>query len=375
METNKKETALKNIENAIKKVQNKKETNMLFFVPDSKGTPIGTLSYIYGIALQLQEMGYNVKMLHGEKEFNGVGSWLGEKYANLTHYDTTKENVDISASDFLFVPDMMVSVLQKVKELPCKKILIFENFGYFVDTIPLGATLANYNIKDCITTSKTLEAKIKTYFPKINTFVVEPFIEDFFNKDEERKPNLIVNIISNDDRNINQIVKPFKWKSPIYNFVTFRYIHGRSHEEMAKYLKEGTVTIWIDTDTCFGYSAIESLACGNILIGKIPENIPDWMVDGNNDVKDCGIWFYNNDELPKILASVIQTVLYNKVPQVIFDNADKVVDKYRINNTERVNNFNSFVNDWIIKSRVEDLNKIKEEIEKEEEENEENNAQ
>mgnify|MGYP002520347908 CR=1 FL=1 len=36
-------------------------------------------------------------------------------------------------------------------------------------------------------------------------------------------------------------------------------------EDFAKYMSEGTITVWVDERTDFGYSALESMACGNIV--------------------------------------------------------------------------------------------------------------
>ena len=66
---------------------NKKESNIYFFVLDTKGNPSGSLAYIYNLALLLHNEGYKVSMLYQEQEeFVGVESWLGEKYASIPHY-------------------------------------------------------------------------------------------------------------------------------------------------------------------------------------------------------------------------------------------------------------------------------------------------
>ena len=53
---------------------------------DTKGNASGSLAYIYELASGLQDMGYNVGMLHSEEDFVGVNEWLGEKYAELPHF-------------------------------------------------------------------------------------------------------------------------------------------------------------------------------------------------------------------------------------------------------------------------------------------------
>ena len=66
-------------------------------------------------------------MIHNEKDFIGVGDWLGEEYANLPHANVEKENVSISASDFLFIPEIFANVMMQTKKLPCKRVILVQN--------------------------------------------------------------------------------------------------------------------------------------------------------------------------------------------------------------------------------------------------------
>lgn len=324
-------TALRNIESAIKNVE-KKNFKMLFFVADSKGTPVGSLAYTYELAYKLQELGYKVQMLYAGNDFVGVKNWLGEKYASLPHFNSLTDNIDVSPSDFLFIPELSTTIMEKTKDLPCKRIAVIQSLAYLFETIKMGSSLEALKIRDCITTSKLMEERIKTLFPYVKTYVVRPNVDEVFAPADKSK--LIVNIIAKDDTEINNIVKPFKWRYPVYDFVTFRFIKGRSREEEAQFLKEGVITVWVDERTDFGFTALEAMASGNIIIGKIPENTPEWMLDENNELLDNGVWFYKLTDLPEILASVIQTVLYNKVPAGLYENMKETLSYYT-NNKQR----------------------------------------
>lgn len=317
--------ALKNVESAIKNVE-KKNFKLLFFVADSKGTPVGSLSYTYELAYRLKELGYKVQMLYAENDFVGVKDWLGEKYASLPHFNSQKDNIDVSPSDFLFIPELFSNVMAKTKQLPCKKIAILQNFNYLTELIPLGSSWDSLGIRDCITTTNAMKERLLEVFPGTKTYVIRPSIDRAFSSDNKEK--LIVNIISKDENDINRVVKPFKWRYPIYDFVTFRYINGRSREEEAQYLREGAISVWIDEKTDFGYTPLEAMASGNIVVGKIPENTPEWMLDEKGELVDNGVWFYNMRELPGLLSSVIQTLLYNKIPQGLYENMQETLSRY-----------------------------------------------
>ena len=341
--------ALKNIESAIKNVE-KKNFKLLFFVADSKGTPVGSLAYTYELAYKLKELGYKVQMLYAENDFVGVKDWLGEKYASLPHFNSQKDNIDVSPSDFLFIPELFSNVMAKTKQLPCKKIAILQNFNYLTELIPLGSSWESLGIRDCITTSNSMKERVLEIFPGTKTYVIRPSIDSTFFSDNKEK--LIVNIISKDENDINSVVKPFKWRYPIYDFVTFRYINGRSREEEAKYLREGAISIWIDEKTDFGYTALEAMASGNIVIGKIPENTPEWMLDENGELVDNGVWFYKMRELPGLLSSVIQTLLYNKIPQGLYENMKETLSKYTAE--KQLDDINNVLNE-IFDTRTKEL--------------------
>ena len=111
MTTEKDKKAIERIKTEIDKID-KKLSKICFFVLDTKGTPSGSLEYIYKLAYILNEEGYDVNMLYqAEKDdkFVGVSEWLYEKYANLKHFNINDE-FEISPSDVLFIPEI----------LPCK---------------------------------------------------------------------------------------------------------------------------------------------------------------------------------------------------------------------------------------------------------------
>lgn len=318
-----------NIENI-----NNKSFNIYFFTIDSKGAPNGYVSYIYESALCLHKMGYNVNMLYQDTDFIGVESWLGEEYANIPHFNIEKDKVSITASDFLFIPEFYSNVMSQTTKLPCKKVVITQNFNYLNQAIPAGASWKNFGIKDCIVTTNRLDEQIKSIFPSIKTHKVEPFInENIFNKSNEPK-KLVINVVTKDNTEINQIIKPFFWKYPMYSWVSFRELRNLPKSEFAKYLKESVFTIWYDRDTEFGYAPIEAIKCGSIVIGKVPENIPDWMLE-NGELKNNAIWFFDINDVHRLIAGGIESFINDNIPQELYKEMDKMADKYTYNDFKK----------------------------------------
>ena len=353
MDKNQLKKAIRDLEISIKQLKDKKN-KLFFFVADSKGTPIGSLSYIYGLAHQLKEMGYNVNMLYAEQEFVGVESWLGKPYSDLPHYNAAKDILDVAPSDILFIPELYSSIMKKTQGLHCKKIAILENFDYMTELIPFGYNWETMGIHDCITTSEEMKERLLEVFPKMKTYVIHPVIDDFYSKSNSGTPKqLIVNIISKDNKTVNNIVKPFKWRHPEYGFVTFRHVNGVSKKDFATYVSDGSISIWVDTETDFGYSALESMACGNLIIGKVPENIPAWMLNDKKQLRNNGIWFYNFRELPDLLANVLGALLHENIPQEIYDEMEKTVSEYTQDRQNK--DINEAIEKTIINNRINEL--------------------
>lgn len=376
---------LENLENTIKNL-NKKEFTMYFFVVDSRNTPNGSMEYIYRLAKTLQDKGYNIKMVYQleneytqeeiqaledkneiideNRKFIGVTDWLGEEFKTLEHLNISTNEWKISPSDFLFIPEVFSSLMfQTFKHhITCKRYVILQNYNYVTEFIPLGVQWANYGISDVIVNTPYNEQQIKEVFPYVKTKLIQPCITNQFRKPLLEK-KLIVNIITKKQSDVNRIIKPFYWKYPIYNFISFRDVRNFPKEQYSELLKEGVITIWVDTETPFGYSALEAMRCGNIVIGKVPENIPEWMGD-ENKLYDNGIWFYNINDVPDILAKVLGSWLQDEIPQVLIDNMEETNKKYTYEEwdknvtetfekiiSERISELTSFYNTVKIKNK------------------------
>lgn len=311
-----------NIKNLVDKT-----FNVYFFVLDTKGNPNSALEYIYKTAYFLHEEGYKVTMLHQDKEFVGVGEWLGTRYSDLPHANVETDNVTTSPSDFLFIPEIFANVMMQTKTLPCKRVLIVQNYGNITEFLPVSQSLANLNIRDAVVTTEKQAEMIKKYFPEIHTHIVSPSISPIFCKSKEPK-NLVVNIVCKDTSVINKMVKPFYWTNPLYKWVSFRDLRGLSQEMFAEALKTGAITIWVDDDTNFGYTLLEALRCGSIVIAKAPDNPTSWMLNKNGDLSENILWFDNIDEIPTLLPSAIRSWTLDNVPEDVYSRQDSFNDLY-----------------------------------------------
>lgn len=364
------------IETEIGKLKDK-SFKVLFYVPDAKNNATGYISYIYQMALTLQQLGYNVKMLYqldneytaeelkklnlenqpidDNRVFVGVTESLGEKYATLEHANIQNEELEVSPSDFLIIPEVYSSVMNQTKKLSCKRIVLTQNYNYLTDFIQVGVSWANFGITDTITSCLNQAELVNSVFPYVKTKVLTPYIPSYFYEGNEPK-KLIVNIITKSQKDANKIIKPFYWKYPMYKWVSFRDLRSYPREMFADYLREGAITIWVDSDTQFGYAPLEAIKSGNIVIGKIPELIPEWMLsEDKTQLLDNGIWFNNINSVHKIIADVIRTWINDDIPSEITDAMKETAKKYSFD--EYKVNLDNLINSYI-NERVKEFEEV-----------------
>ena len=347
-----KNEVIERIENEISKLKTKDFT-LYFFTIDSKNVPSGSIVYTYELALALHKLGYKVTMLYqlqnemNEKQkmkliekgnynpmddnvFCGVGDWMGKEYADLPHLNIAKKNAwAASPADFLFIPEAFASLMSQtyVYKLPCQRFVLLYNFDYVTDMIPFGSGWINFGIRDCIATSDLQAKLIQDVMPYVKTKILNPYIPEYFRKPVKPK-KLIVNVISKRQSDVKKLMKTFYWKYPVYKFVAFKDLRGMAREHYADALKEGAITVWIDTETPFGFGALEAMRCNNVVVGKIPENTLEWMVDENDELRDNVIWFDNMTEVPDLLADAVGSWMQDEIPQLLYDEMDKTNKMY-----------------------------------------------
>lgn len=336
----KKLKALEKVREEISKIDNLK-SNIYFFVLDTKGVASGSLEYIYKLAVIARNAGYNVGMLYQldkNDEFVGVSEWLGDEYANLPHYNVSKDEVEITPSDVVFIPEIFANVMNQTKKLPCKRIAILQNYDYLLEQLPFAAQWGDFGILDCLTNTDYNSELVKDVFPYVSTAVVTPYIDKVFGTTIEPK-KMVVNLVVKNQSDINKIIKPFYLKYPTFKWVSFRDLRGFSKEGFANALREGAITVWVDEETSFGYSALEAMKSGSIVISKIPENPMPWMYEDDENskgvLKNCCVWFDDFKMLHRQLASVVRSWITDNVPEELFNVSKTVTEVYKEEETAK----------------------------------------
>ena len=313
---------VKQIEANIERLSNK-DFGIYFFTMDTKGTPTGGVANIYEHVKVLNELGYKAYILHEKNDYTSVGGWLGDEYTKLPHVSIEKNELRVGAVDIVVVPEIFANILEQIKGLPCRKMVMSQAYDYIFEMLEPGKNWADYNVRDVITTSEIQKEYIDNLFnnPSIEVGVTSVSIPEFFKKSEEpKKP--IVTIFTRDQRDTLKIFKSFYVKYPHLKWVSFRDLRGMSKEKFAENLSESCVSVWVDDVSGFGTFPLESMRCGVPVIGKVPNLVPEWMTDRN------GMWTNNTNNIVDILGNYLQAWLEDLEPQELYTEMEETNKKY-----------------------------------------------
>lgn len=323
------------LRNILSKVKDN-DYKMYFFVLDTKGNASAGVAYIYEHVKTLRDLGYDAYILHEDHEYHGVQDWLGKEYMELPHV-CIKDQVGINTEDFLFIPEIFSPLMHDLKGFTAKKVVICQNYHYALELINPGTRWQDYGFFDVITTSDQQAKYIKEIMANIRTHTVPVSIPEYFKPtDEMKKP--IVAISTRDQVEARRIVKEFYLKYPMYKWVTFKDMRGMSREEFADMLGQACVAVWLDPVAGFGTFPVEAMECDTPVIGKIPNMIPEYMLEevapqeeGEQPqvkLRDNGVWTDSQMNLTSLIAEYMKVWLEDQVPPVISENMEKVKGVY-----------------------------------------------
>ena len=308
------------VKQSIQVLRNK-QARIYFLVQDTKGNAKASVRYIYQMGQTLKDNGFNPIILHEKADYSGVVAWLDEKYMSLPHKAIEGQNLEISPEDFLIIPELFGYVMDQVKQLPCAKIVLTQQYSHMLETLQPGQSWNQFGFMKCLTTSNKQKEYIERVMRQSSFDVIEPYITDSF-KPKSTPAMPIIGIHTKEQNDAINIIKTFYLKFPQYRWFTFRDLRGLSEKEFAKSLSDCFLSVWIDDDSAFGTFPLESMKSGVPVIGKVP-NIPsDWMTEQN------GIWITDKTLFVDVIADYIQNWLEDNINPEIQDEMKKTVEQF-----------------------------------------------
>lgn len=351
------EEKITKIELAITKLLDNK-SKIVFLSPDTKGAAKASVSMIYRMALVLQKKGYSVEILTERADYMNPSAWLGAEYGEIPHTSIEKNQLVVGPQDFIVIPEVYGSVFEQILHMPVEKILLSQVYDFLLDGFSPGKSWVDFDVSQVITTSKTVADMIQELTPKAVNFI-EPYIPEYF-KPSELPTKPIIGIYCSEQKKAAKIIKTFYLKYPLYRFISFKDMHGMSEKDFSNNLKECAVSIWVDDDSTFGTFPVESILCNVPVIGKVPNIIPEWMLDNN------GIWVYDENQIPELVFNYIKNWLEDTLPENLENVSTTLEGKYTYDIFEKtvIETFEAFKRD-----KIDYLEKIKETLKTPVEEN------
>jgi hypothetical protein len=314
----------KTIEEKVKQsiqILRDKQSRIYFLVQDTKGNAKASVRYIYQIAKTLKDNGFNPIILHEKTDYSGVVAWMDEEYMSIPHKSIEGQNLEIAPEDFLVIPEIFGYVMDQVKQLPCAKIVLTQQYAHMLETLQPGQSWNQYGFMKCITTSNKQKEYIERVMRQSSFDIIEPYITDSF-KPKSTPPMPIIGVHTKEQSDAINIIKTFYLKFPQYRWFTFRDLRGLSEKEFANSLSDCFVSVWIDDDSSFGTFPLESMKSGVPVIGKVPNISPEWMNEEN------GIWITDKTLISDIIADYVQNWLEDNINSEIQNEMKKTVEQY-----------------------------------------------
>ena len=306
--------------NSIKNLKEKK-SRIYFMVQDTKGNAKASIRYIYQMAKVLFDNGYNAIILHEKDDYAGVTAWLETDYMEIPHKSLEKQNLEISPEDFLVIPEIFGFVMEQVKNLPCGKIVVTQQYAYMLETLNPGQSWNQFGFMKCITTNSKQKEYIERIMRQCSFDIVEPYVSEKFQP--KKLPAMpIIGVHAKDQSDVINLIKAFYLKFPQYRWFTFRDLRGLSETEFANSLRDCFVSVWIDPKSGFGTFPLESMKTNVPVIGKIPDLHPDWMNEDN------GIWLQDQTIMIDVIADFIQNWLEDNINPKLYEEMAITAEKY-----------------------------------------------
>lgn len=296
-----------------------KKARIYFLVQDTKGNAKASVRYIYQMAKTLKDNGFNPIILHEKVDYSGVVAWLNEEYMSIPHKAIEGQNLEISPEDFLVIPELFGYVMDQVKQLPCAKIVLTQQYSHMLETLQPGQSWNQFGFMKCLTTTNKQKEYIERVMRQSSFDVIEPYITDSF-KPKSTPAMPIIGIHTKEQTDAINIIKTFYLKFPQYRWFTFRDLRGLSEKEFANSLSDCFLSVWIDDDSAFGTFPLESMKSGVPVIGKVPNISPDWMTEQN------GIWITDKTLLVDVIADYIQNWLEDNINPEIQEEMKKTLE-------------------------------------------------
>jgi hypothetical protein len=338
------------IEKIITNLENK-SSRYYFLMPDVT-SPNSSVYEIYRHASVLKSLGYNVTIL--TEEFNYEKPiWLNDKELTNVEHKKMGNDIQISPEDFIVIPEVLTNVMEKLRPLQCKKIVLLQSMDYALHSLLPSIDYAQFGIFDVITVSESMSNMFKLYFGEhYNVQTYNIGIPEYFKYNGElKKP--IISFVARNGADMNRIVKLFYLKYPYFRFLTFQDLNNIDRKTFAEKLKESFALLWLDNISSASTVPLEAMKANCLPIGLLPNIEHDYINQDN------GYWSNNKYEIPMIISKALSEYLEDEINPELEKNMLETTSNYtdEISKSQLVEIYDNFLNERIesFKNYLEEL--------------------
>jgi hypothetical protein len=323
--------SIKNIDNKLFKI--------LFYVPDTDGTPSAAVAEIYNHVRVLKRNGFDAYVLTEKKDY-AIPSYLEEELQAMPHLSSEGTSFKVAPEDWFVIPEYFTNLMKQVDKLPCGRIVLAQSLDYVIDGLVPGMKWKDLGIKNVISTNETLTEKIKELHGA-TAYDIQNYkigVPEYFKQNNFKKP--IISFYIRNRHDIKKINKMFYLKYPELTWVLFEDLKGKTREDFAKSLAESALVIWVDKISSFGTLPIEAMKVGTPIVGMVPDLIQPFVN------QETGFWTDNILNIPDLTAKVFKAHLEDVYPKEMEDATQAVAASFNMeeSNTSIMSTYSHFFN-------------------------------
>lgn len=341
------------IDEVIKNVSTK-NFKIYFYCPPMN-VASGGISVLFKNAQILKEAGYNTVMVYEPRLDNKATydasnkakkridvfekftpTWLGNLADNIElkplgdgeilFNDGSKVQsypLTLSPEDFFLIPEGFPNMMEKIAQMPCKKIIIAQSWYYILNSMGPFQKWQHFGIKDVISVSDGITEYLNAIMPGLSIKQYSQSIDrNLFKKVDSMDKNPVIAFMAGRTADAvmktSNVIKTFYSFFPHLAWVRFDELKGLSKEEYAERLGAASICLYTDEIAGFGTMPLEAMAMGTHVVGWTPLGGKEYMEKTN------GFWAQNGDifQLAELLGMAVEKLLTGKL------DSDSVITEY-----------------------------------------------
>jgi glycosyltransferase involved in cell wall biosynthesis len=376
----------------VNEVIDKVATNkfkMYFYCPPMN-TASGGISVLFKNAQILKEAGYDVVVVYEPRIDNRASieasnkakkrvdifelfnpTWLGNMVdgielkplgeGELTFNDGSKVksySLVLGPEDFFIIPEGFPNIMEKIAQMPCKKIILAQSWYYILNSLNMGQKWQHFGIKDVISVSDGITEYLNAVMPGLSIKQYSQSIDrNLFKPIDSVDKNPVIAFMPGRTQDaliktVN-VIKTFNCFFPHLSWIRFDELKGLSKEEYAERLGAASICLYTDEIAGFGTMPLEAMAMGTHVVGWTPLGGKEYMKQNN------GFWAQNGDifQLAELLGMAVERLLTGKLDgEAVMAEYEKTLERYAPEKEKEslINIINEYKNE-----RIAEFNQLK----------------